>query len=463
MMNKQLELQLLSPNKSVFFTSPLEDKKTCLSRTGVIHDDENSFIHAVLGAYSKEYFNLNSKDKSSFLSNFKKSIYEKKNWKNDKKQYLFFAEGINDCYISLKKNIKRISESQTVDKDKLNSIKNKIALKIIKHMVLKNINLYDLIVDVMDVKFIFDDKEIEDYSISSYKKLINKHIDEKLESVEILKRIDEKRSEFIKKGIVNFFNAILDKVEDQAYKMYLYKIKRVKCDSETLVSLSRILKRNIYFVDSETRLPYIFDETQKNNHDKSVIILKIKNDFEIIGKLYSGNKIKNDFDREDLIIKKIKMFIYEPEKIKYNYPELSKYVGDEDEEDEKSDYSSDSRNEDEEEEDKDQPEPFKEEEKEDENEDEETKEDEVEIEDEKVEETKEVVKVEVEDEEVEETPKRPIPTEPKTDIKDIKELEEIEDESEEDSDESEDDSDDYASDDEEDSDNEETKGKFSLV
>ena len=89
MINEEQDLKLLVPNKSVFFNSPLEDVNTCLSRSGVISEDNNSFLHAVLGSYSKDYFNLSKDQKNNFFDNFKKSVFTMKNWKNSKKEYIY--------------------------------------------------------------------------------------------------------------------------------------------------------------------------------------------------------------------------------------------------------------------------------------------------------------------------------------------------------------------------------------
>ena len=76
-------------------------------------------------------------------------------------------------------------------------------------------------------------------------------------------------------------------------------------------------------------MPFLDDKSQMFKNDKSVIIVKINDNFEIIGRLYKQNKIKRDFENDDLLIKKINMFLFNPEKVKDIYPELIKYLPDE--------------------------------------------------------------------------------------------------------------------------------------
>lgn len=335
MINEEHDLKLLVPNKSVFFNSPLEDVDTCLSRSGVINDDNNSFLHAVLGSYSKDYFNLSKEQKIKFFDNFKKTIFTKKNWKNTKKEYIYFVETFCEAYSSIYKNIKRFNSEKDKDKYKniLDNIKSKVSYKTFKNTILKNIELYDLIFELIGFdklrKNILKDSSLKDYSILSYKNNINKNIIEYLDSLELLKKTEFKRSEFIKNAILKLFNEVLDLTENIAFKIYLNKIDKIVCNKENINILSERLKRNIYFIDSYTRMPYLYDKSQIFKNDKSIIIIKIKDNFEIIGKLYKQNKIKRDFESDDLLIKKINIFLFNPENVKDIYPQLIEYLPDE--------------------------------------------------------------------------------------------------------------------------------------
>ena len=70
--NKKLEI--LEPGKTVVITSPLSGYDNYLVRTGIIQEN-NSFLHAVLTAYSKDYFYMDIKGKNKFCENFIENIF----------------------------------------------------------------------------------------------------------------------------------------------------------------------------------------------------------------------------------------------------------------------------------------------------------------------------------------------------------------------------------------------------
>ena len=81
-MTSNLEkLRLIPVNKTVVFYSPIEGKDV-LVRTGII-DDENSFLHSIVHAYSKEYISMNDDGKKEFVNTLRESLskdLDKKKW-----------------------------------------------------------------------------------------------------------------------------------------------------------------------------------------------------------------------------------------------------------------------------------------------------------------------------------------------------------------------------------------------
>jgi hypothetical protein len=69
MMTQKSDIKILSVNKTVVFTSPLEDSDEVLVRTGTISQG-SSFFHAVLHAYSKEYINMNKTERMNYVKNY---------------------------------------------------------------------------------------------------------------------------------------------------------------------------------------------------------------------------------------------------------------------------------------------------------------------------------------------------------------------------------------------------------
>ena len=205
------------------------------------------------------------------------------NWKNTKKEYIYFVETFCEAYSSVYKNIKKF----TIEKDKekykniLENIKSKVSYKTFKNIILKNLDLHDLVFELIGFdnkrKNILNDISVNDYSISSYKKNINKNIIEYIDTLEILKKTETKRYEYIKNTILTLFNSILDLTENITFKIYLNKIDTIFCNKENIKIVSERIKRNIYFIDSNTRMPFLYFKSQLFKNDKSIIILNIKN------------------------------------------------------------------------------------------------------------------------------------------------------------------------------------------
>jgi len=87
------------------------------------------------------------------------------------------------------------------------------------------------------------------------------------------------------------------------------------------------LLKTKYFIDSHTRLPYINISKENIKKRKSIVImLTAGSHYEIVGKLMPGNKIIRDFDHKDTLIKTLRAYLYNPEKIHNNYPNLVPFL-----------------------------------------------------------------------------------------------------------------------------------------
>ena len=124
---------------------------------------------------------------------------------------------------------------------------------------------------------------------------------------------------------MDLFNTILNYIDEDVFKYYLTKITNIECNEENILLISDVLNINIYFIDSTTRLPVLIEDKQKYKNSQSLIILKVENNFEIVGKLLTKNKIKNIFLKDETIIKKLNAFLFDNKKLKKDYPDLLKY------------------------------------------------------------------------------------------------------------------------------------------
>ena len=104
---EKTQLKLLPINRTVIFSSLLNYNKN-LVRTGVINDDNNSFMHSILSACSKEYYDSDMKERIKFVSKFTKNTFNKKEWKNNDEEYSIFYKNVNSFISILYDFIKNI-------------------------------------------------------------------------------------------------------------------------------------------------------------------------------------------------------------------------------------------------------------------------------------------------------------------------------------------------------------------
>lgn len=329
-MNNNKVLNPLSSNKNVLFTSPLEYKNIFLTRTGVFNDKNNSFLECILSSYFSEYSSETPQNKNNIFTEFKKKIYSKDILNKEQKYYKYFYNNIRECFETLYKCIKNLNENEN---ESLKDIKDKLYLKIIKDKISPNIILYDVITDLLPIDIIKDqilNDENSNKNIFEYREKILNNTMEYISTLKILSEIEEKRSEIIKNAIVDFINTILIDIEEDIFKFYLSKITNIDCTEENIKIICKNLNINIYFIDFKTRLPFeLFCDIQKYENPLSIIILKLENNFEIIGKLESKNKIKKIFDINEILIERINAFLFNRKILEDKYSDLLKYIKEE--------------------------------------------------------------------------------------------------------------------------------------
>lgn len=301
-MKKEKELNILEPNKTVVFTTPISLKNTCLVRTGVINNDNSSLLHSILLSYSKDYFYMDNKNRVKILNKLKINIFDKE--KFDVDNFLNFKNRFFEVFEIFYNHITNNEE-----------IKDKNIEKIVKNIC--NNELHDIICELIPLE------DFKNISLVKDEKIFF-NVEPFLDNLDILKYIEKEKSEYIKKNIKQIINNVIIEIEKDEYKIYLDNILK---DTDSINKISKCLKLNIYFIDYKTRLPFLFSSNQSFKNNKSIIVLKLENTYENIGLLLEENKVQREFKLEkDEIIKKIHTFLLFPEKINKKYPELVSYL-----------------------------------------------------------------------------------------------------------------------------------------
>ena len=287
------ELKFLNSNKTVVFNSPIEGDD-CLVRFGNIN---SSFLHAFLNAYSLKYTSLNDKDKIDFANYISKKMM--KNIINICKEDENFLEIFNILCLDL------LSEfyNNVVNSEKIND-ENKIIKKLL------DIDVYKLIFDLIPFESKFKKLFIESLknsnNLSQYKNNILDEINTCLDSLDVLKHVDIKKSEYIKKISVKIINHIIEQSEHNVIKNNMKKFNLDILNSYSINFISEYFDRNIYFIHPKTRLPYNKFDYDYSENKKCILLLSYNNDkYENVGKLLERNSIQREFNSDDIIIEEI--------------------------------------------------------------------------------------------------------------------------------------------------------------
>jgi len=329
-MNNQTltKLSILPTNKTVVFYSPIEGQDV-LVRTGTIGDD-SPFLHALLHANSKEYIKMDKKGKMKIVEKLRKTMsdkLEKKRWEEVSSSMVAkipFQENVNKILNDFYRHINGSSCKSTSGK--------KIVQKISK-----DLETYKIICELVTLDNFQKDILPKAYDTCSDEKL-EKCKEEIIQATSNFSQkifdslgnnIEKARKKFCIDKITTLVSQILNEADEKAYKKYIENLKdlSVSVDSYTIELLSNRFNRNIYFMDSLTRMPYKIDNTKHNKHKKSIILMWLGGvHYETVGKLLPHNRIQREFYNDDPLIRRIDTFLYKPNLIPEQYPNLIPYL-----------------------------------------------------------------------------------------------------------------------------------------
>ena len=280
-----------SVNKSVTFYSPLEDQDETMVRTGTL----GSIIHAVLHACSKEYVAKNNETREEYAKKLLKSILDEKEWVKT-------SEGKKLTHDNIVEIIEGFYEYVNEDE----SPDSKMVKKVIKKLsVTDKISVYKLITELIPVS-----EMLQTDSVITF-----------LNNTEEIQKLPQKKADVIRNIVEDFIATTTTIASHSAFKSHKENININ--DPEVITLLSRYFKCDIYILNEKDRVPC---HLEGDGTQKSIIILSISKDYEIVGRLLAGNKIQREYDAEDKLIEKIRMFLNDPDTIKSKYPELAPYI-----------------------------------------------------------------------------------------------------------------------------------------
>jgi len=323
-------LKMLEVNKSVVFYSPFEGDDV-LVRTGTIGEGSCLF-HALLHAYSKDYAIMDRQGRMKFVRRLRASMAGKVNiesWEDMGSGLISkipFQENVYEILFNFYKFIGGGKPSGRSSR--------RVLKKIFKDS--KPDELYKIISELLTFEEITSICLPTAYDISDNDKIektieiVSETVVEFLNKKPEMCKIGVKKAEYILKNVLFMVETVLSEAKMSAYRSYVKGLERVseQVDTYTIQFISDRFDRDVYFIDGTSRIPYNNCPTTKNIKDrKSMFVLWVGgNHYEIIGRLLPGNRIQREFTQDDELVKRVKTFLLEPEKIDELYPEISEFL-----------------------------------------------------------------------------------------------------------------------------------------
>ena len=331
MVNRKMEM--LEPNVTYTFTSPFENN---LVRTGTLFDG-SCYFHSVLHAYSPKYRKMLLPERQIYVEDLRKTLAKqltKERWETFGKGLVAkvpVQERIQDLLKEFYEFLDRPDDF--ISETELHFPIVRVIKKVIKESI--KLEIYKLIKEIIPLTTFerkilpksFQDcndkvvRECPQFVINEATQHCEKYLDT-ISDLEPLKKA------YIIKNLQKLVREIMEEAERDAFEEF----KRTLNDSNEWVGqhlmgyISDIFKRDIYFINASTRLPYQVGGNLEYKHRKSIVILWIEGGhYEILGKR-TGKRVQRDFAADDDFIKKLYTFLCEPEKTKDKYPNLVEHL-----------------------------------------------------------------------------------------------------------------------------------------
>jgi hypothetical protein len=318
-------LKTLPVNKTVVLFSPVEGDDV-LTRTGV--SNNSSLYHSILYATSSEYVRMDEKGRDHFVKKLKLSLKDClsiEDWSAIKGSTRQFLTKLHFILLNFYRFVQEDPKA-----------KGKSTRKVVKQLVsgkADKMEYYNLLSQLIPFTF-FETKILKDslrskQSLEEIKKDILKTCTKYYNSIDEIKYLEEDKAEFFLKLLLDMLNTIFKEAEYSAHKLFVTTLAESTKVSFLLIHLlSQKLQRDIYIIDSSSRMP--INDPELIQKRRSIVLLSHDhNYFEVVGKLHTGNKVQRDFSPEEMFISKFYTFVCEPRKIESLYPELIDYLDEE--------------------------------------------------------------------------------------------------------------------------------------
>jgi len=317
-------LRKISNGKTVFYNSAFSSNNE-LVRTGI--DTENSFYHSLLLAYAENYSDSSTEEKNDMVSRFIESISKKiteENWEQLNSKYRLVSYD-SDFLSFLDSFYEYIETRRKPDNQMVQNVIDKLHIG-------SNFDLYEAIFELVSLSNCKESLKLTNrnshsgdlLSFESYRKTFISNIISILNSSREFKAIDKEKKNYIINILNTFFVAFFKDLGKHLLVQFKTNMTSVesKVNPFLLSTISKRFKRDIYFINGSNKLPYSVEQCETKSR-KSLVLIRIDNSFEPIGRVLDNKQIGYEFDSNDIFISKLKTFILQPQNISRMYPELA--------------------------------------------------------------------------------------------------------------------------------------------
>lgn len=327
------KMEMLEPNITYTFTSPFENN---LVRTGTLFDG-SCYFHSVLHAYSPKYRKMSLPERQTYVEDLRKTLAKQLT----KERWETFGKGLV-AKVSVQERVQDLLKEFYEFLDRPDDFISETEphfpiVRVIKKVIEENIKLeiYKLIKEIIPLT-IFESKilpksfnDCNDKVVRECPQFVINEATQHCETyLNTISELQPRKKAYIIKNLQKLVGEIMEEAERDAFESF----KRTLNNSNEWVGqdlmgyISDIFKRDIYFINASTRLPYQVGGNLEYKYRKSIVILWIEGGhYEILGKRI-GKRVQRDFEPENEFIKKLYTFLCEPEKVKDKYPNLIEHL-----------------------------------------------------------------------------------------------------------------------------------------
>lgn len=307
----------IEAGKTKVFPCPSLYLSDTLTRTGFKQpskvDENRSFFHAILQAYTKEYVHKNSEGKEKLVDILISSVRSKIfnfAWLDSSITVVVHEPVKDNMSVFLSEFYDYIQESKKPEDKHTKSIITEVARDS------KKKTEYGLLCDIFPLTSLLSTLEkawesVREIPVEKVSRDLSQYFSDALSSIlEPLSGIDEKHQNFFHNHLSNLLISVLNQAIQVVHKKFLKSLATtaVRVDQFLVEIISDKINRDLYFIDAETKSASTIYENHKFwKKRKGIILLYFKNNtFEVVGKLLKENKIQRQFEHSDPILTSIR-------------------------------------------------------------------------------------------------------------------------------------------------------------